>query len=76
MQKIVHLGFRASAETASALALMAHERGRSVSEEMRLALVERIAGWGAENDDDLAEQGEAVNTDSPKRATSDAVPAA
>ena len=72
--KTVHIGARVSADLATALAIMARDRGTSLSEEYRLAVVAHLQDW-ARNDDDLAEQGEAVSTNSPMQAASDALPA-
>jgi len=69
-----HISARVPTADVEALAVLAKQRDRSFSAELRLAVADRVGR--AQNDDDLAEQGEAVSTTSPERATSDALPAA
>jgi len=69
-----HISARVPTADVEALAVLAKQRDRSFSAELRLAVADRVGR--AQTDDDLAEQGEAVSSNSTERATSDALPAA
>jgi len=72
----VHLGCRVPADLATALAIMARERGTSLSQEYRAAVTRHLRDWAREDDEPAGTGSVVGSTDSPKRATSDAVPAA
>ena len=74
MNAFTHISARVPTADVEALAVLAKQRDRSFSAELRLAVADRVGR--AQNDDDLAEQGEAVNINSPMQAASDALPAA
>jgi len=69
-----HISARVPTADVEALAVLAKQRDRSFSAELRLAVADRVGR--AQIDDDPAEQGEAASTTSPMQAASDAVSAA
>jgi len=51
----VHLGARVPADLATALAIMASERGSTLSQECREAVTRHVREWAARNDDEAAD---------------------